>query len=271
MQKNEWMKNILVPLGSSKNAINTLQYAIDFVEGTSAKVYVIKVYGLAKAANSMKNIDAVLEKDSDKEIEEVLKNVNKKNVEIISKSIKGSVIDSIERVAKQLKVDLIISSAKSISTDEKVFLGKIAGGLIKSTNIPVLVVPKNYTFKKVSKVLMAIKSGFISSSDVLEPLKSVIERFQSKLDLIRVITPKSNAAESTELNTELEALVSTSKITENGTIFQGVLEHIHQSNPDLLCVIRRKRGFFVRLWEQDRVYKKDFESRVPLLVLKGAS
>lgn len=262
------MKNVLVPIGSNKNAVNTLQYAIDFVEGSKAKIYIIKVYGVAKAASSMKNIDSVLQVDSDKELKAVLQEVNTKGVEIISKSIKGDVIKSIERTAKQLKVDLIISSAKSISTDEKVYLGRIAGGLIKSTNIPVLIVPKKYKFKKISKVLLAIKSGIISSSEVLSPLHFILDKFNASLDLIRVITPKSKS-EDAEINAELKSIVTNFKTTENATVFQGVLEHIHESNPDLLCVIRRKRGFFTRLWEQGRINKKDFESRIPLLILKG--
>ena len=263
------MKNILVPIGSNDNAKNTLQYAIDFVQGTGATIYVIKVYGVTKVASSMKNIDTILEKDSNKELKNVLNEVDSKGVEIISKSVKGDIIDSLERAAKQLHIDLIISSARSISTDGKVYLGKIAGGLIKSTNIPVLVIPKGYTFKKVSKVFMAIKSGIISSSSVLTPLKDVLKRFDSKLDLIRVVTQGSKDEDS-ELNIELDGLKKSFKTTENATIFQGVLEHIHELNPDLLCVIRRKRGFFIRLWEKDRVYKRDFESRIPLLVLKGA-
>lgn len=263
------MKNILVPIGSNKNAKNTLQYAIDFAVGTNAKIYVIHVFGVSKMASSMKNIDSVLEKDSEHELDEVLNQIDKKGVEIISKSIKGNVIDSIERVANQLHVDLIISSAKSISTDDKVYLGKIAGGLIKDTQLPVLVIPKNYQFKKVSKILMAIKSGIISSNNMLAPLKNVINRFNSKLDLLRVVTP-SSLSEDTQLNEELEELKTNYKTSENATIFQGVLEHIHEANPDMLCVIRRKRGFFKRLWEDDRVYKKDFESRMPLLILKGA-
>lgn len=263
------MKNILVPIGSNKNAANTLQYAIDFAVGTSAKIYVIHVFGVSKMASSMKNIDSVLEKDSEHELDEVLNQVDKKGVEIISKSIKGNVIDSIERVANQLHVDLIISSAKSISTDDRVYLGKITGGLIKDTQLPVLVIPKNYKFKVVSKILMAIKSGIISSNNVLAPLNNVINRFNSRLDLLRVITP-SALSEDAQLNDELEELKTNYKTSENATIFQGVLEHIHEVNPDMLCVIRRKRGFFKRLWEDDRVYKKDFESRIPLLILKGA-
>ena len=263
------MKNILVPIGSNKNAANTLQYAIDFAVGTSAKIYVIHVFGVSKMASSMKNIDSVLEKDSEHELDEVLNQVDKKGVEIISKSIKGNVIDSIERVANQLHVDLIISSAKSISTDDRVYLGKITGGLIKDTQLPVLVIPKNYKFKVVSKILMAIKSGIISSNNVLAPLNNVINRFNSRLDLLRVITP-SALSEDAQLNDELEELKTNYKTSENATIFQGVLEHIHEVDPDMLCVIRRKRGFFKRLWEDDRVYKKDFESRIPLLILKGA-
>ena len=262
------MKNILVPIGSSKNAINTLQYAIDFVKDSTTKIYIIKVYGVGAAAISMKNMDAVLEKDSHVALKNVLKSVDKKGVEIISKPIKGSVTDSIERVAKQLDVDLIISSTKSISTDETVFLGKVAGGLIKQNNIPILVVPKGYTFKPISKVLMAIKSGTMKSKRVLFPLQKIIEKFNATLDLLLVITPRSTK-EDLLLNKEIDHLVRSTKTTENGTIFQGVLEHIHTYNPDLLCVIRRKRGFFKRLWEQDRVLKKDFESRIPLLVLKG--
>ncbi len=58
-------------------------------------------------------------------------------------------------------------------------------------------------------------------------------------------------------------------LTENATIFQAVLEFLHEEDPDIICVIRRKRGFFKKLWEQDVVKKVDFESKIPLLVLKG--
>ena len=262
------MKHILVPIGSNKNAANTLQYAIDFAVETKAKIFVIHVFGVSKAASSMKNIDTVLEQDSEHELEEVLNKVNRKGVEIISKSIKGNVIDSIERISKQLDIELIISSAKSNSTNSKIYLGKIAGGLIKETELPVLIIPKNYKFKKVAKILMAIKSGNICSSKVLAPIKDILNRFNARLDLIRVITPNS-IPDDAKINKELEGFISNYKTSENASIFQGVLEHIHEANPDMLCVIRRKRGFFKRLWEKNRVYKKDFESRIPLLVLKG--
>jgi nucleotide-binding universal stress UspA family protein len=263
------MNNILVPIGSNKTAANTLQYAIDFAQGTPSKIFVIQVYGVTKMASSMRNIDKILEKDSEAELDAIINQVDAKGIEIVKKSIKGDINDSITRAAEQLGIQLIISSAKSSSLDEKIYLGKTIGGLIKHTAIPILVIPRHYKFKKISKVLMAIKSGVISNSDVLKPLKEILNRYDSKLDLVRIITPRSNE-EDGAINKELESLHANYNTSENATIFQGLLEHLHASDPDLLCVIRRHRGFFARLWEDDRVYRKDFESRIPLLILKGA-
>lgn len=263
------MKKILVPIGSTKKAVNTLQYVIDFVEGTEAVLYVINVYSTTKVAGSLKNLEAVLEEDSTKEIEEILKKVDTKGVEIISKPIKGNINDAIERVAVQLDVDLIITSAKAVSQGDDVYVGSITGGLIKNTNIPMLILPKKYKFKKIEKIMMAIKSGMLSSSDILDPLKDILLKFGAVLDLVRVIVPESTAEDSV-LDEGLKSLAATYKTTENATVFQGVLEHIHSIDPDVICVIRRKRGFLTRLFEQNRILKKNFESRVPLLVLKAS-
>jgi hypothetical protein len=50
---------------------------------------------------------------------------------------------------------------------------------------------------------------------------------------------------------------------------QGVLEHLKVINSYILCEIRRKRCFFVKLREQNNIKKITFKGRIPLLVLKG--
>ena len=74
-----------------------------------------------------------------------------------------------------------------------------------------------------------------------------------------------------ELNKTLEGIIDNHIPTTNATVFQGVLKFLNEQDPDLLCVIRRKRGFFKKLWQNDRVKKIDFDSNIPLLVLKGMS
>ena len=44
---------------------------------------------------------------------------------------------------------------------------------------------------------------------------------------------------------------------------------IKEQDPDLLCVFRRKRGFFKKLWEKNVILKEEFNCDVPLLILRG--
>ena len=58
------MKNILVPVGSSKNAKSHLQYAVDFAKYTGAKLYVVQVYNVYTKAGTMIKVDHILERES---------------------------------------------------------------------------------------------------------------------------------------------------------------------------------------------------------------
>jgi len=264
------MKNILVPIGSLENAVNTLQYAIDFAEKTNAKIYLVHIFSISKTTDSILKINSILERDSIKILKDHLSNVNKKNVEILSKSLKGhNVIDNIEHLIKLFKIDLIITSTKNESLDKTVFLGKVTGAMVKDSNAPILIIPSEAKFKSISKILMAVKSGSIKSERTLNPLFDIQNNYKSTINLLQVKTPTLKEKEL-ELNEKLKQNITYLTSTENATIFQAVLEFLHEVNPDMICVIRRKRGFFKKLWEEDKIKKVDFESKIPLLVLKGA-
>lgn len=263
------MKNILVPIGSHGNARNTLQYAIDFAEYVDAKIYLVHIFSSSKISGGFLKIDPILERESKAILKEHLSNVDKKNVEINANVLKGHTIsDGIEQLTEHLNIDLVISSTKNDSSDSTIFLGKIIGSLVKDTKTPILLIPAVAKFKPISKILMTIKSGRIKSESKLKILINIQNKFNSTINLLQVRTP-SLTDEDMEINAGLNKIISKLILTNNATVFQGVLEFLHEENPDLICVIRRKRGFFKKLWENDKVKKVDFESKVPLLVLKG--
>lgn len=262
------MKKILVPLGNSEKAVNTLQYAIDFASISKAKIYVVQVFESVKSTGFLKKIDEFIEVEAKHELSKILSQVDKKDVEIISKVFKGKITDSISVIAEALEVDIIISSASYTSADSSTYLGPIVGGLVKKTELPILIIPKGYKFKHYKNILLSIRSGLINKTHVLDPLKDLVSIFKAKVNLLHVITP-SNTTEDNSLHEDFEALANKISNSENATVYQGVLEHLIEVSPDLLCVIRRKRGFFAKLWEQNSIKKIDFESRIPLLVLRG--
>ena len=127
--------------------------------------------------------------------------------------------------------------------------------------VPVLVIPNGYPFKP-------FKSGIIKKKNALKPLQQIAEKFIADVHLLLVKTP-TYSEEDLVLDPILESLKTTSEIIESATTYQGVLSKIDSYNLDVLCVFRRKRGFFKKLWEKNTVLKEEFDCRVPLLVLNG--
>jgi nucleotide-binding universal stress UspA family protein len=262
------MKHILVPIGSTENAQKTLQYAIDFASEINAKIFVFRAYSSLAKAGTMINVDAIIARETNLYLRTMVNSCDVKNVEIKLISAKGGVVDTVESIDHELGIDLIIVGTKSNSIKESLFLGRTAGSLVKQTNLPVLAVPEGYRYIPISRILMAFKSGIVKSKTVLKPLQFIVEKFKTEVHLLLVKTP-SYKEEDLILHKDLIALQSTLTKTENSTTYQGVLEHINAQHPDMLCVFRRKRGFFKKLWEKNTILKEEFYATVPLLVLKG--
>ena len=262
------MKHILVPIGSTENAKKTLQYAIDFAERINAKIFVFRAYSAQSKAGTMVNVDAIIERETNLYLRTMVNAVDQKNVDIKLISAKGTVVDSVFSIDEELGVDLIIVGAKSNSIKEEVYLGRTAGSLVKQTEIPVLAIPEGYVFSPVNGILMAFKSGIIKSKTALKPLEFIVDKFRPQLNLLLVKTP-NYSDDDLIINENLKKIQSTLTVTENATTFQGVLEHFQTHNPDVLCVFRRKRGFFKKLWEKNTILKEEFYTSVPLLILKG--
>ncbi|NER14300.1 universal stress protein [Leptobacterium flavescens] len=260
------MKNILVPIAASTNVESTLQYAIDFAEHFKAKVYVLGDFNVVSRAGSIIRIDEIIERETKAHVNEIVSGVDRKKVEVATVTAKGNLQDILEDVSNELNIDLVmIESNNAIASD--VFLDNISGGIIKQMEIPTLIVPHGYEFSAPRTILTAFKSGILKRKKVLRPLRSVVETFKAKVNLLLVKTPKFKE-EDLVVNPKLQAMGELTT-TENATTFQGVLEHFQSSKPDMLCVFRRKRGFFVKLWEKNVILKKEFHCNIPVLVLIG--
>ena len=262
------MKNILVPVGSSKNAVSHLQYAVDFAKALGAKVYVVQVYNVYTKAGTMIKIDHIIERESKEFLNDLVSKINTNGVEVITRTFKGHLIDTLELISKTANIDLFLIEPRTNSIRDEVYLGETSGRIIKQTNIPALIVPEGYVFKAVSTILMAIKSAIIKKDKELGPLEIIKNSFDATVNLLLVKTPYYNEGDF-DVTEELLSLVTNTTHTENARTYQGILEHFQSNHPDMLCVVRRKRGFFAKKWEKNIILKEEFYSSIPVLVLSG--
>lgn len=263
------MKNILVPVGSSKNVVCHLQYAIDFAKEFGATVYAVQIYNVSTKAGTLMKVDDILERGSKEYLDEVISKVDKKGVSVLSQSFKGDLVDTLEAIYKNLKIDLVLIEPRTNSIKEQVYLGKTSGRMVKQTDLPILIVPEGLKFEKIHTILMATKSAVIKRDHVLLPLIEIKRKFDANLKLLMVKTPFYKK-EDFVVKPVLSEIVDKTVKTESPTTFQAVLENYKDLDPNMLCVVRRKRGFFKKLWEKNTILKKDFHSStMPVLVLSG--
>ena len=129
--------------------------------------YLINIYKVYSKAGGMTKVTQVAMEDHQAQLDEVLSRVDTQGVEVIAKPIKGDPHEGIARISKQLNIDLMIVSPQSVDIKSEVYLGSITGKLVKQTDIPVLVVPRDYLFRKAETILLALKGGTFEKENVL--------------------------------------------------------------------------------------------------------
>jgi len=260
------MKNILVPIGTSPTAFETLQYAVDFAAQFDASVYVMEVFSVNMGMGSLANVQEKVAKNSIDQVKEVIQGVDAKGITIKIATYNGDLIDGLKEIDKELGIDLVVIAPRSNDIREELYLGNTSGRIIKRTDIPTLIVPKGTTFKAFENVLTAFSSGVLKRKRMLKPLIAIKEKFDATVNMLLVKTP-GYSDDDLKVNTALMDVSTQLSITENPNTYLGVLEHFQSQHPDLLAVFRRKRGFFKSLWEKNTIPKSEFYAPIPVLVL----
>lgn len=260
------MKNILVPIGTSPDASETLQYAVDFATDFGAQVYVMEVFNVTSKTGTLANVSEKVAESGKERLKGVIAQIDAKQIDIKIASYNGELVDGLVEIDKELGIDLIILAPRSNDIREEVYLGPTSGKIVKQTNIPTLVVPKGTQYKPFHNILVAFRSGILKRKRILNPLIAIAEKHRSKVNLLLVKTP-GYSDEDLKINTALMDISSQLTITENATTYLGVLEHFQSKHPELLCVFRRKRGFFKKLWEKSTILKSEFSVPIPVLIL----
>ena len=260
------MNNILVPIGTSPDSKDTLKYAVDFASDFGSKVFIMDVFMVSSGAGSLANVQQKVAQNSIDQIKELIAEIDTKKVDIKIATYNGDIIDGIQDIKKELGIDLIVLAPRSNDVNEEYYLGNTTGRIIKETNIPTLIVPKGTKHKPIKTVLTAFRSGILKKSKVLRPLISIVNKYGSEVRLLLVKTP-GYTEDDLKVNTSLLDLSKSMTISENPTTYLGVLENFQKQHPDMLCVFRRKRGFFKKLWEKSTILKSEFYAPIPVLVL----
>jgi len=262
------MKKIIIPVDLSKNSKEALRYGIHLAAMAKASVTIVHCFSLLHKAVIHTTKKGYTEKDPDKWIQKRILKINKKQpaLEVDYKIIKGDVIDSLRRLVDTTGADLVVMGCQGANENSETFLGSTAGAMVKTTNIPVLLVPPGFKFQGIRRVVFAAKNPFVRNMNTLEPMMEIKEIFTPHVQLLHLGEGSETAPDG---SFSILQLIHDITRYGNDNFNESIHEYLTQYHADLLCVIRRKRGFLEKTLGPTRTPADKFNTTIPILVLIG--
>jgi nucleotide-binding universal stress UspA family protein len=128
-------KNIMVPSDGSKYSDKAENIAIDLASKINAKVIAIHVID-----ESLLYPYNVLEDEGNKILSKITEKGRKKGVEVVEHLITGDPLRDMKVIAKKANADSIVISPNGKNSLEKIVFGSVADRVIKTFDIPVIIV-----------------------------------------------------------------------------------------------------------------------------------
>ncbi len=266
------MKKILIPTDFSPVADNATKFAIEIADAFKSKLFLYHVYTMKKSDYDLNFSDEEqpfkkkVNRNMEKTVKKFKEIITQKDLKLHSKVYQGNIFSLFGRTVKKDGIELIVIGSKGASGINKMIYGSVAAIALEKSKIPLLVVPPKSSFQSLRNIVLAIDNKDVSP-DVLSPLQKMVEKFGAKVTLLNI---KKDSKKDTQREDTIElAGVETTyrEIPLSKNINESINKFVEEEDCDLLCVVRRKKGFLESIFKKSISKNQVYNSRVPLLVL----
>lgn len=266
------MKTILVPTDFSENAENALKYAIVVANSFGANIELVHSFHLSQKAGMFVSVQERMRIEAKKDLKKLLNIYQEKmtnNNEINFHLIRDYAPDGITNLARKYEADLIIMGTKGASALKGAIWGSIASKLISQTKIPVLAIPKYYVDFGLEKIVLAIDNPSFNDKKVLEPLRKIAKKANAKVTVFNMAVPVTAEGEDDYISTSdlIEDVADEYYQSFDNDLKHSIISYVMNNKADMICMIKKDRGFFNDLFRASSTKKIIFDSPVPLLIL----
>lgn len=270
------MRTILFPTDFSKRADSAFDHTVNFAEKFNARIVIYHVYhrppnDAKGSAHVSLRLDS-LEKEIDLEFQRLYAKHNKlKDVDHEFKRELGISTESIINFSKQEDFDLIIMATKGANGFGELWGTKTAE-IVKSVDIPVLVIPDN-TDLNMSKIGLLCDYSAETDYHTLDFLLETAEVLKVDIDVLtlnrdeKVMTHQEKAYRNL-VRKKLESVPVTFNISFHSNIEEGIIAYSTANNIGLVTILPKQYQFIEDLFHESLTQKMTFHSPIPLLVLK---
>ncbi len=266
------MKKILVPTDFSPVADHALTYAIELGAAFNSDLLLYHVYHVSKVDYN-RDFPAD-EQPLKKELERKMgltklkfqDSIAEKGLNVHGTVAREPILALFERKVEEHEIDMLVLGSKGATGLKKVIFGSVAATALNMAKIPVFIIPPESTTLPIKHIVLAVDNDKISKA-VLAPLQQLAVKFGAKVTVLNVKTESSLATVS-KVKVDLEGVESSyQEVPLSNTVNDAISKFVKTVDCDVLCMVRRDKGFFQRLLQGSNTVNQAYRNQLPLLVL----
>ncbi|PHS08571.1 MAG: universal stress protein [Kordia sp.] len=273
------MKKILIPTDFSENAWSSLIYAVNMFRKVECTFFLL--HTIIMRESSITNFsNNKLNTSKEKANNELIK--LKKNAENIklNPNHKFEIIlsfyhldDAINFTSDKHEIDFTIIGTKGANNTIESILGSNTTRVIKNIKqIPTIVVPNEYQFKGLNRIVMLSDLNHTMDDTLLVPVKKLSEDNNSKLSLLHLSKTEKLTDNQTEELKSLETILSKynfsfHQISNYTNKAQYVNEFIEEVSANMLVLIYYRNTVLEKYFKKSLTTTMCQNLKTPMLIL----
>lgn len=269
------MKNILIPTDFSLNSKQAIEFAFRLFMGQKAKFYIINSYFPPIAGPEIAvSVTDMLKQQSEKEmkvlIEELRNDVRYEELDIVTECIYGDVEFVVEKQAQKCKADFVVMGTKGASGVKEILVGSVTSSVLKSMNIPMIIIPEGAKYKGIKNILLAVDYKE-TKTEVIKPLINIASIDLAEITVLNVHEGNAPAEETEKhglaFTEELKVVKHHHCFKDDNSVVEGIEHYVEEHNIDLVTMIKHQRNFWDDLFHKSATQKLCMHTHIPLMVL----
>ncbi|WP_113618714.1 universal stress protein [Chitinophaga flava] len=179
--------------------------------------------------------------------------------------------DHLNKLCKEKEVDLVVMGISGKSNLEHFFMGSNTSQVMKTSEYPVLVVPKDAIVgKDIKSIIFSTDLRNISKSSA-QQLYHFLDLFKPEVHVVNVepVSEEKYSPETKEQISQLHDLLEqynpTFHYMNGNNVVEGVLEFSREHHASLIVTVPKKHSFISSIFHKSISKELAYNSQVPLL------
>jgi nucleotide-binding universal stress UspA family protein len=278
------MKRILVPTDFSKCADRAIDFAVQSAKMVPIEIILLhsfevkdNMYFDYMGVNREFNVSML--NDAKEKLAALKKNIEETDGVVVDTFIStNSLYDAITRSVKEKKMDMVVMGTLGASGIKEKLWGSRTAAIIGRSNIPVMVIPIEYEWKKPQNILLAT-NRFEKEPAILDYLFELAGLYMSRVQ-VAVFTDEGDDKAITFLNHEhkiseyeeyLTDMYNEETLTSahlTGEDFETTLQNfIRENDIDILVMVTYQNTFWNRIFNPSKTKRMSYHTNIPLLAI----